>query len=251
MGRDRSRSMSSSSSGRGLQATTWDGESGYRVHVSDLAVGVSRKEIERAFGKCGSINEVWVATNPPCFAFINFKHRSDAEKAIRDVDGKMIGSTRVGVSWARTRRYGGRNGGGRSTAPYGSYRSGRGSRRRSRSRSRSDSRHQRRRNSRSRSRDRYRRRSASPRDRKRSSRKSSEKNGNDDERKNERKSNTPQSASRSRSRSTPRKETTNENKKRSPSRSPSADGDDGDSPLADRTDDNNAYDGSPLATADE
>ena len=30
----------------------------YRVHVSDLAVGVSRKEIERAFMKYGSINEV-------------------------------------------------------------------------------------------------------------------------------------------------------------------------------------------------
>ncbi|CAF4130704.1 unnamed protein product [Rotaria sp. Silwood2] len=250
MGRDRSRSMSSSSSGRGLQAAAWDGDSGYRIHVSDLAVGISRKEIERSFGKYGAINEVWVATNPPCFAFINYKHRSDAEKAIREVDGKMIGSTRVGVSWARTRRYGGRNGGGRS-APYGSYRSSRGGRRRSRSRSRSDSRHRRRRNSRSRSRDHNRRRSASPRDRRRSSRKSNEKNGNDVERKSERKSKTPRSASRSRSRSTPPKESTNDKKKRSPSRSPSPDVDDTGSPSAVRTDDNNAYDGSPLATADE
>ncbi|CAF2394095.1 unnamed protein product [Rotaria sp. Silwood2] len=249
MGRDRSRSMSSSSSGRGLQAAAWDGDSGYRIHVSDLAVGISRKEIERSFGKYGAINEVWVATNPPCFAFINYKHRSDAEKAIREVDGKMIGSTRVGVSWARTRRYGGRNGGGRS-APYGSYRSSRGGRRRS-SRSRSDSRHRRRRNSRSRSRDHNRRRSASPRDRRRSSRKSNEKNGNDVERKSERKSKTPRSASRSRSRSTPPKESTNDKKKRSPSRSPSPDVDDTGSPSAVRTDDNNAYDGSPLATADE
>ncbi|CAF0957397.1 unnamed protein product [Rotaria sordida] len=251
MGRDRSRSMSSSSSGRGLQSTNWDGEAGYRVHVSDLAVGVSRKELERAFGKYGSINEVWVATNPPCFAFINYKHRSDAEKAIREVDGKMVGSTRVGVSWARTRRYGGRNGGGRG-APYGSYRSSRGGRRRSRSRSGSDSRHRRRRNSRSRSRDRYRRRSASPHDRKRSSRKSSEKNGNDDERKtNEPKSKTPRSASRSRSHSTPRKESTNDKKKRSPSRSPSTDADNAGSPSAARMDDDNTYDGSPLATTDE
>ncbi len=75
-------------SGRCVQSSNWDGESGYRVHVSDLAAGVSRKEVERIFAKYGPINEVWVATNPPCFAFINFKHRSDAEKAIREVDGK-------------------------------------------------------------------------------------------------------------------------------------------------------------------
>ena len=75
-------------SGRGVQSSSWDGESGYRVHVSDLAAGVSRKEIERVFGKYGPINEVWVATNPPCFAFINFKHRSDADRAIKEVDGK-------------------------------------------------------------------------------------------------------------------------------------------------------------------
>ncbi|CAM4844618.1 unnamed protein product, partial [Rotaria magnacalcarata] len=125
--RSRSRSMSSSSSGRGTQSSKWNGETGYRVHISDLAAGVSRKEVERVFGKYGTVNEVWVATNPPCFAFVNFKHRSDADKAIREVDGKIIGSTRVGVSWARTRTYGGRNRGGRGY----SYRHS-GSRRRSR-----------------------------------------------------------------------------------------------------------------------
>lgn len=75
-------------SGRGIQSSSWDGESGYRVHVSDLAVGVSRKEIEKVFAKYGPINEIWVATNPPCFAFVNYKHRSDADKAIREGDGK-------------------------------------------------------------------------------------------------------------------------------------------------------------------
>lgn len=29
-----------------------------------------------------------MATNPPCFAFINFKHRDDAEEAIQSMDGK-------------------------------------------------------------------------------------------------------------------------------------------------------------------
>ena len=45
---------------------------------------------------------------------------------------RIVGSTRVGTSWARTRTFGGRNRGGRGY-PHGSYRSGGGGgRRRSR-----------------------------------------------------------------------------------------------------------------------
>ncbi|UJR35079.1 hypothetical protein I4U23_027854 [Adineta vaga] len=130
MGRDRSRSMSSTSSGRGVQSSTWDGHTGYRIHVSDLAPGIQRKEIERVYKKFGTINEIWVAINPPCFAFINFKHRSDAEEAMKETDGTIIGTSRVGVSWARTRTYGSRNFGGRRGA-YGSFRPNSGYRRRS------------------------------------------------------------------------------------------------------------------------
>ncbi len=43
---------------------------------------------------------------------------------------RIIGSTRVGVSWARTRTFGGRNRGGRGY-PYNAYRNS-GNRRRSR-----------------------------------------------------------------------------------------------------------------------
>jgi hypothetical protein len=31
-----------------------------------------------------------MATNPPCFAFVNFKHRNDAEDAIQAMDGKWV-----------------------------------------------------------------------------------------------------------------------------------------------------------------
>lgn len=44
---------------------------------------------------------------------------------------RIIGSTRAGVSWARTRTFGGRNRGGRGY-PYGSSRNGGSSRYRSR-----------------------------------------------------------------------------------------------------------------------
>ncbi|CAF1352461.1 unnamed protein product [Rotaria magnacalcarata] len=232
--RSRSRSMSSSSSGRGTQSSKWNGETGYRVHISDLAAGVSRKEVERVFGKYGTVNEVWVATNPPCFAFVNFKHRSDADKAIREVDGKIIGSTRVGVSWARTRTYGGRNRGGRGY----SYRHS-GSRRRSRSRSRSGSRHRR---YRSRSK-RSRRHSGSPRDRKRVIR------SNDRQKS---RSSRSISRSRSRSRSSARQKSPRNANGRSRSRSSSADDRHdnrltGSSSSAAKIDGNNSYDRSPIA----
>ena len=41
-----------------MQSSKWDGRSGHRLHVSDLAAGISRREVERAFEKYGSINEV-------------------------------------------------------------------------------------------------------------------------------------------------------------------------------------------------
>lgn len=98
MGRHRSRSLSSSSSyvhairlknfslshlfslrcwfnrGRGIQSSSWDGKSGYRVHVSDLAAGVSKKEVERVFRKFGTINEVrCFLSNQKIFSFNRWK----------------------------------------------------------------------------------------------------------------------------------------------------------------------------------
>jgi arginine/serine-rich splicing factor 7 len=99
-------------SGRAAKAKDWNGDSGYRLHVSPLNPRTSRRDIEKLFSKFGTINEVWMATNPPCFAFVNFKHRVDAEDAIQAMDGKSIDNSRVGVSFARKRTIGGRRGGG-------------------------------------------------------------------------------------------------------------------------------------------
>ncbi len=68
-----------------------------------------------------------MASNPPCFAFINFRHRSDGERAIKELDGtyedtfflysnnyliylyRILAGQRIGMSWARPRHYGGRS----------------------------------------------------------------------------------------------------------------------------------------------
>lgn len=50
--------LSFCSSGRAAHAPKWDGESGYRLHISPLNPRTSRRDIEKLFGKFGSINEV-------------------------------------------------------------------------------------------------------------------------------------------------------------------------------------------------
>lgn len=49
-------------SGRAAQAPQWDGESGYRLHVSPLNPRTSRRDIEKIFSKFGQINEVYFMT---------------------------------------------------------------------------------------------------------------------------------------------------------------------------------------------
>ena len=44
--------------GRAAKAKDWNGESGYRLHVSPLNPKTSRQDIEKIFTKFGKINEV-------------------------------------------------------------------------------------------------------------------------------------------------------------------------------------------------
>ncbi|XP_047103983.1 RNA-binding protein 1-like isoform X1 [Schistocerca piceifrons] len=115
-----------------------------KVYVGNLGSSASKYEIEAAFSKYGPLRDVWVARNPPGFAFVEFEDPRDAEDAVRGLDGMRLCGTRVRVemSTGRSRRGGSWRGRSRSRSP----------RRRSYSRSRSRSRSPRR--SRSLSRDR-------------------------------------------------------------------------------------------------
>ncbi|XP_055531235.1 RNA-binding protein 1 isoform X3 [Wyeomyia smithii] len=105
-----------------------------KVYVGNLGSSASKHEIESAFGKYGPLRNVWVARNPPGFAFVEFEDKRDAEDAVRSLDGTRCCGTRIRVemSSGRTRRDD------RTRRPRRSYRSR--SPRRSRSRSRSLSR---------------------------------------------------------------------------------------------------------------
>lgn len=68
---------------------------GYRIHIADLGVNCSQKELEKTFRKYGEFKELWLARNPPCFAFVNYKHRNDAESAIKEMDNRYVRAVKL------------------------------------------------------------------------------------------------------------------------------------------------------------
>merc|ERR1711976_438253 len=68
-----------------------------RVYVGDLPRDASEKELERSFSYYGPLKNVWVARNPPGFAFVEFEDPRDADDSVRGIDGTTICGVRVGV----------------------------------------------------------------------------------------------------------------------------------------------------------
>jgi len=85
--RSRHRSRSPRARRRRSRSASGDGE-GARVHVSDLPVNCNSKDLEKTFEKFGPLLEVWKTNSTPCFAFIVFQHKDDAEEAIRGLNGQ-------------------------------------------------------------------------------------------------------------------------------------------------------------------
>ena len=61
-----------------------------KVYVGDLPRDAEERELERSFGHYGPLKSVWVARNPPGFAFIEFEDPRDAEDAVRGLDGSLV-----------------------------------------------------------------------------------------------------------------------------------------------------------------
>lgn len=81
-------------------------DDGYRLHVADLDSQASKRDLEKLFGKYGPLKEIWMARSVPCFAFVVFRYREDAEEAQRKVDGSEVCSRRVRVTIAKPRTRG-------------------------------------------------------------------------------------------------------------------------------------------------
>ncbi|CAH8846077.1 unnamed protein product [Trichobilharzia szidati] len=96
---------------------------GAKVYIGDLPREASERELERIFREYGRLRNVWVARNPPGFAFVEFEDAADASDAVRELDGTVMCGVRARVElstgksrqkpWVRGGGGGARNGGGR------------------------------------------------------------------------------------------------------------------------------------------
>lgn len=92
-------------------------QKGTRVYVGNLTDKVKKEDLEGEFTKYGKLNSVWVAFNPPGFAFIEFENKEEAESACDNLNGQDILGSKLRVEISKGRRStrgGGARGGFRS-----------------------------------------------------------------------------------------------------------------------------------------
>eukprot|EP00055_Hartaetosiga_balthica_P013320 m.67790 g.67790 ORF g.67790 m.67790 type:complete len:228 (-) comp8227_c2_seq3:2499-3182(-) len=80
---------------------------GGRVYVGSLPDTADKRELEVEFGKYGACR-VWVARNPPGFAFVEYDDPKDADDAVHELDGREICGVKARVESARGPRGSGR-----------------------------------------------------------------------------------------------------------------------------------------------
>ena len=108
-----------------------------RIYVGNLSYNVTEAEIRAEFGIYGNVESTVIpfdkmSGRPKGFAFVEMPSRTEAEAAIKGLNGKMLNERTLTVNEARPREdhrsggsYGNRMSGGYSGGGYGSGRSGR------------------------------------------------------------------------------------------------------------------------------
>lgn len=96
-----------------------------KIYVGNLPFSSTQEDLENLFGRHGTVASVNVITDrdtgrPRGFAFVEMESESDAEDAIRALDGSDLGGRPLRVNVAQDRRGGGGGGdrGGRRPARY-------------------------------------------------------------------------------------------------------------------------------------
>ncbi|CDI76931.1 hypothetical protein, conserved [Eimeria praecox] len=60
---------------------------GRKVYVGNLDPESTSTELEEIFRRYGKLSNIWVARNPPGFAFVTFEDMRDARDAVEATDG--------------------------------------------------------------------------------------------------------------------------------------------------------------------
>lgn len=60
-----------------------------RLYVGGISNEITREHLQDLFGKYGKCEHVWVAFNPPGFAFVNFETEADASNACDALNGQV------------------------------------------------------------------------------------------------------------------------------------------------------------------
>eukprot|EP00092_Neocalanus_flemingeri_P022573 GFUD01024478.1.p1 GENE.GFUD01024478.1~~GFUD01024478.1.p1 ORF type:complete len:224 (+),score=88.81 GFUD01024478.1:43-714(+) len=77
----------------------WD--IGCKVWVGGLGEEGTRLELEESFTKFGPVKNIWLAKNPPSFAFIEMEDPRDAEDSVAALNGTEVCGMRAHVEMAR------------------------------------------------------------------------------------------------------------------------------------------------------
>ncbi|KAF7260695.1 hypothetical protein EG68_02023 [Paragonimus skrjabini miyazakii] len=76
-------------------------ERGRKLYIGGLIEDVVKDDLMHELTKYGEVVDVWIARNPPGFAFVEYVKVADAEKAVRALDGVTLCGARVRVEFAR------------------------------------------------------------------------------------------------------------------------------------------------------
>ena len=87
-----------------------------KIYVGNLPFSSTQEDLEALFGRHGTVESVNVITDretgrPRGFAFVEMENASDADDAIRALDGSNLEGRDIRVNEAQDRRGGGGGGG--------------------------------------------------------------------------------------------------------------------------------------------
>lgn len=92
-----------------------------RVFIGGLEGPVTKEDIEGEFSKFGKLDNVWIAQNPPGFAFIVYESEQDADEAVNKMNGETFMGSKIRVEHSKPKRRG------PPRRDFGGMRGGRGS----------------------------------------------------------------------------------------------------------------------------